>query len=382
VALRDVAIVGVHATEQAWRLPERTSMDLVLEAALGAIADAGLLPGDVDGAALDWPGPGGVPGEASSWARVLRRELAWTSDGMLDTAGTRGVLKAAAAISAGLCDVAVVGGGQSGMFAGRGPVSGGELEFTSVWGAYVVPVFALVAQRHMHEFGTTPEQLAQVAVTIRANGYTNPEAVMYGKPPVSVADVLGSRIVATPFHLLDCCIAAEGGAALVLTTLERARDLPNPPVAVLGGGMTFHEAAYANPPLYREVGRLGVDAARRAFGLAGVSVGDVDVFSLYDPNSFEIIRQVEVLGLCAEGEGGPFVEGGYLALDGAHPVNPDGGCLSYAWNGTQQMTLKVMECVRQLRGTAVHQVPKAEVAVASNAGSGAAHYELIVLGRA
>jgi acetyl-CoA acetyltransferase len=266
--------------------------------------------------------------------------------------------------------------------ADNSPVGAGvPLEFTDVWGSYVVAQFALVAARHMHEFGTTSRQLAEVAATIRNNGTTNPEAMMYGRGPYTAEDVLASRIVATPFHLLDCCIVGEGGAAIVVTTQERARDLPHPPVAVLGGAMEYHQAAYANPALYREVGQIGRRAAARSYAMAGVTPGDVDVFCLYDPNSFEVIRQLEALGLCAEGEGGPLAAGGAIAVDGKHPVNPDGGCLAYAWNGTQQMTLKVTEAVRQLRRTAVHQVDGAELAVVGTAGSGAQHYEAAVLGR-
>jgi acetyl-CoA acetyltransferase len=377
---RQPVIVGVHATEQALSLPHRDAMDLAVEAVTGAIADAGLRPSDVDGAQVDWPGPGGVPGEGSSWARLLG-DLRWTSDAMLDNAGSRGLLKAAAAVSAGLADTVVVGGCRL-VSRGGGPVGAGTpLEFTDVWGSYVVAQFALVAARHMHRFGTTPRQLAEVAATIRTNGSTNPEAMMYGRGPYTADDVLASRMVATPFHLLDCCIVGEGGGALVVTTAERARDLRHPPVAVLGGGMEYHQAAYANPALYREVGMIGRDAAARAFGTAGVGPADVDVFSLYDPNSFEVIRQLEALGVCDEGEGGPLVESGAIAVGGKYPVNPDGGCLSYAWNGTQQMTLKVVEAVRQLRGSAVHQVAGAEVAVVGNAGSGAQHYEMSVLGR-
>lgn len=167
----------------------------------------------------------------------------------------------------------------------------------------------------------------------------------------------------------------------MVTTAERARDLPHQPIAVLGGGMEYHQAAYANPALHREVGQLGRDAASRAYAMAGIGPHDVDVFSLYDPNSFEIIRQLEILGLCGEGEGGPLAASGAIAVGGKHPVNPDGGCLAYAWNGTQQMTLKVVEAVRQLRGSAVHQVEGAELAVVGNAGSGAQHYEMSVLGR-
>jgi len=114
--------------------------------------------------------------------------------------------------------------------------------------------------------------------------------------------------------------------------------------------------------------------------MAGITVDEIDVFNLYDPNAFEIIRQLETLGLCAEGEGGPFVEAGHIRLGGKHPVNPDGGCLAYAWNGTQQMTLKVIECVRQIRGTATNQLADVRLAVAASAGSAAGHYEITVLG--
>lgn len=381
MSLSDVAVVGVYATEQG-RLPHRTGLDLAQEAVFGAIADAGLTPGDVDGVAADWPGPGGSPGEPGSWARVFGRNLAWVSDGMLDTSGSRGLLKAAAAIDAGLCDVVVVGGGMAGQFARGGSVGPGlsPLEFTDVWGAYVVPLFALIATSHMHEFGTTAEQISTVAATVRNNGHVNPEAVMYGRGPYTVADILASPMLASPLHRLHICLAAEGGAAMVLAHIDRARDLKHRPVRVLGGGLEFSGAPYVDPPQYRTVGRLGADAAGRALRQAGIDVTDVDVFNLYDPNAFEIIRQIEVLGLCGEGEGGPFVESGHIALDGPQPVNPDGGCLSYAWNGTQQMTLKVIECVRQLRGQAVNQVPDARLALAATAGSAAGHYEISVLG--
>lgn len=381
---RDVAIVGVHATEQAWRLPNRTSFDLALESLDGALADAGLDRKDVDGVAVDWAGPGGIRDEPASWARVLGRDIAWTSDGFLDNAGTRGVAKAAAAISAGLCEVAVVGGGRTANRATGAPVAAnrfGEIEFTDVWGAYVLPMFALVATRHMYEFGTTPHQLGTVAATIRNLGYSNPEAVMFGKPPITPEDVLASRMVASPFHLLDCCIAAEGGAAIVLTSAERARDLRQPPVSVLGAGMQFQFAPYSTPPLYRDIRELGVGAARRAFSNAGVTVDDLDVITVYDANSFEVLRQLEVLGICGEGEGGPYVEDVGIGLDAPLPVNPDGGCLAHSWNGTQQQTLKVNELVRQLRGTAVHQVAGARIGLAANAGTGAGHLELLIVGR-
>lgn len=387
MALRDVALVGIAPTKQARRLEDVTELDLVLGALDDALADAGLTRDDVDGVCLEWPGPGGIPGngpfdagDASSWARALGHDLAWVSDGMLDTAGAKGVLKAATAVAAGLCEVAVVGGAQSGAFSGAVDVPV-KLEFTDVWGAYVVPVFGLVAARHMHEFGTTSAQLAEVAVSIRNLGYRNPEAVMFGKDPIGVDDVLNSRMIASPFHLLDLCVNAEGGGVVVLTSAERARDLRQPPVSILGGGMQFHEAPYKNPPLYREIGRIGEAAVQRAYAMAGIGPADLDVMAVYDPNTFEVIRQLEVFGICREGEGGPYVSDVGIGLDSPLPVNTDGGLLSYAWNGTQHMTLRVIELVRQLRGTAVHQVDGASVGLAANAGSGASHQELLILGR-
>lgn len=381
VALNEVAVVGVYATQQARRIPDKSSFDLCLESLDGALADAGLSRADVDGMAVEWPGPGGIAGDISSWARVLGHDLSWVSEGFMDNSGARGVLKAAAAISGGLCEVAVVGGAQTGMFS-SGPVQLDlTLEFTDLWDAYVVPMFALVAARHMYEYGTTAEQLATVAVSIRNLGYTNPEAVMFGKPAITVDDVLSSRMIASPFHMLDLCINAEGGGAVVLTSVDRARDLRQPAVTVLGGGTQLHQAPYKNPPLYRDVGQVGGAAMRRALGQAGLTVADLDVLSLYDPNSFEIIRQLEALGVCAIGEGGAYVEDVGIGLGSPLPVNPDGGLLSYAWNGLQHQTLRVVELVRQLRGTAVHQVDGARTGLAANAGSAPGHQSIIVLGR-
>jgi acetyl-CoA acetyltransferase len=242
-------------------------------------------------------------------------------------------MRAAAAISYGICDVAVVGGGRAGVQATSGsnaPLSGASLgrEFLDVWAASSLLRFALVAQRHMQLFGTTSGQLARIAAGIRNNGHVNPEAVMFGKGPYTVADVLASRLVTTPFHLLDICIMSEGGAAVVLTAADRAPDLRHRPVAILGGSAEYVDAPQPDVPTYERVGRVGAGAARRALASAEVDVHDIDVFGLYDPNSFEVLRQFELLGLCEEGEGGAFAETGSFELGGKHPVNPDGGLLS------------------------------------------------------
>src|SRR5262249_20206459 len=151
---------------------------------------------------------------------------------------------------------------------------------------------------HMHLYGTRPEQLAAVAATIRTHGARNPSAVMGNRPPVTVEDVLGSRMVADPFHLLDCSITSEGGCGVVLTTAERAADLDAPALHLLGGGLEKMGQGYTTVPEWDRHGRVGAGAAKRAFGQAGLTQSDVDVCELYDPFSFEIIRQLEVFGFC------------------------------------------------------------------------------------
>ncbi|MGX7727824.1 thiolase family protein [Rhodococcus sp. 2H158] len=382
MSLENVVIAGVHATPQAKQLPGRTSTDLALEAIHGALADAGLGIDDVDGIAVEWLGDGGLRGhDGASWARLLGRPMAWTSDGMFDSSGPRGILKAAAAIQAGLCSVAVVGGGQVARRVGSEPIGVSEvLEFTDHTGAYVMSQFALVAQRHMHEFGTTPEQLATIAATIRNHGHVNPEAVMFGRGPYTAEDVLASRMISTPLHLLDCCLVAEGGAAVVLTSAERAADLDSTPVRILGGGMHVTDPHYTQPPRLERTGWLGQSAIDRAFRMADCTPADIDAFMLYDATSFEVLRQVEMLGLCERGEGGAYCTPDTIGLGGSTPVNPDGGLLSHSWLGAQQMTLKVIEAVRQLRGTAVNQVADVELAMAGASASATHHYECVVLG--
>lgn len=384
--LRDVVIAGVYASQQARLIEDRTPMQLAIEVIRGALDDAGMAMDEVDGIAVDWPGPGGAPGDFGSWARYFGGSLNWIGESLFSTAGVRGLAQAAAAIATGQCDTIVMGGGMAGTEARKrfATVSAGSArEFFDCWGAYVAPAFALIAQRHMHEFGTRPEHLAEVAATIRNNGSLNPEAVMFGKGPYSIEDVLSSPMISTPFHLLDICLVAQGGAGMVLTSRERARDLPGKSVSILGIAQEIHDGIYVHPPVYRADGRLGKNALERAFGMAGLAPADVDVFCLYDPNSFEIIRQLELLGLCSEGEGGPFVAEGSIRRDGPHPVNPEGGCLSYSWNGVQQMTLKIVECVRQLRGDAGNrQIQGASIALATVGGPGAHKFEAGVFGLA
>lgn len=380
---RQAAIVGLHVTKQARRLEGRKPLDLLMEAANGALADAAIDPRDVDGAAIAWPGPGGIPNEVGSWARFFKSPLAFTMEHWSDTSGARGILKAAAAIEAGLCDTVVLGSGTAGEFESGSVGVGDGIEFADVYGSTAMAQFALVMRRYMHEYGVGPEPFAHVAATIRNHGHVNPEAVMFGAGPYSIADVLASPLIASPLHRLECALVAEGACAIVMTTLERARDLPNTPILVLGGGMEFHGAAYANPPTLNDVGMLGRDAVRRTFGLAGTTPNDVDVFCLYDAVAFEVVRQFEMLGFCKPGEGAAFTAGDRLTRAGECPTNLDGGILSHSWIGTGQLTLKAVECTRQLRhACGDRQVDGAELALATNAGAGARHIEMALFGRA
>jgi acetyl-CoA acetyltransferase len=174
-------------------------------------------------------------------------------------------------------------------------------------------------------------------------------------------------MIADPFHLLDCSLTTEGGAGLVITSIERSRDLPGPKAYLLGGADETRGTGYARPPLLEDWGWVGEHAAKRAFGMAGITPFDVDVCELYDPFSFEIIHQFEAFGFCAKGEGGEFVMDGRIRPGGQFPICTDGGLLSFSHNGQVQMLQRVIEAVHQVRGTAgERQVPGARTALASN----------------
>jgi acetyl-CoA acetyltransferase len=312
----------------------------------------------------------------------------------LDAIGIRGVLNAAAAIQAGLCETVLVGaavatgltipaGVPDGAASPRGasPAIAG-LEFVDPFGADLTGRLALTARRHMHDYGTTSEQLAEVAVAIRNHGHENPEAMMFGRGPYSVADVIASPMIADPLHRLDLALTGEGACALVMTGAARARRLTATPVSVLSGAMSFSDGPHWSPSLLRDEGMLGRARPMRAYEDAGIGPDDVDLLSVYDATSFEVIRTLEMLGFCEEGEGGPFVEGGALARGGRLPTNTDGGLLAHGFAVTAQLLMKVVEAVRQLRGACgPRQVAGAELAVCTNGVASAHHVEALVLGR-
>ena len=377
--LHDVVIAGAYNTRQAKVLEGETSLSITADAVRGAMADAGIVPADVDGVAI-------MSGYARNmipqyWVHVLGGNACWTGNhGMT---GIGAVIEAATAIASGLCSTVVVANGQAGAYrehSATAPWTRPSNEFTECWGMYTAVEFALIAQRHMHLYGTKPEQLAEVAATIRNHGHRNPEAVYRGRGPFTPDDILASRMVADPFHLLDCAMTAEGASALVLARADRAHDLARPAVHLLGGALERRGLGYIMAPIWDEVGYVGREAARKSFTMAGLGPAQVDVCEFYDPFSFEIIRQFEAFGFCKEGEGGPFVMDGRLTLSGEYPTCTDGGTMSFSHPGTAQLLQKIVSAARQVRGDHPNQVPGARVAMATNGGAGALFTDVLIVG--
>lgn len=382
-SLHQVAIVGVSTSEQRRQL-ERTALSACLDAALGAIADAGLDLKDIDGIAGRWPGPGGTvmhPGSLD-WATLLGIPVRWVQDTYPQ--GVPAVLDAAAAIAAGLCNTVLIVGGQAAIRDDTAKVAAytrPDNEFIAPWGAFTAVHFALLAQQYLQRYPESRQGSAEAAAAIRNRGHANPEAVMFGRGPYSAEDILAASMITSPFTLLDLCLATEGAAAMVLTRRDIARDT-RAPVWLLGGGCDWHKQQYVDPPRYEEVWTVGSDAAERAYRMADVTPQDIDVAQLYDINSFEVLRQLEVLGFCKPGEASGFVRDVGLGADGGLPVNTDGGLMSYSHIGWGGPTLKIVEAVHQLRHEAGdRQVNDARLALATGAGSGAQYHNVVILGK-
>jgi acetyl-CoA acetyltransferase len=378
---RDVAIAGVYNTRQARRIEGEDSYSLAVEGALGALADAGIGVDEVDG----------IAGQFAA-DMVLGARMGPCSR-KLSTHGIPTVLEAASMIAFGECEVVVIGAGGAALYTERSataPWTRPSNELVAGYGLFTAAEFALMARRHMLTYGTTAEQMATAAATVRNNGHVNPEAVYCGRGPFTAADILASRMVADPFHLLECAMTSEGGCGLVLTTAARARDAAKQPAWILGGAGDTYGPAYVVPPVWDmrgndddiPAGYVGRRAAQKCFALAGLGPDDVDVAELYDPFSFEIIRQLEAFGFCGDGEGGAFVEDGNIDAGGRIPITTDGGTMSYSHAGLNvQMLQRVIRGVQQLRGEcASGQVAGAQVALCSNGGSGALFNDVMLLG--
>jgi acetyl-CoA acetyltransferase len=363
-------------------VPGRSALELQREAALAALADAGLTLADVDGLLTtpirveQWAMPVGMVAQGLG----IRPGYLATLD-VAGASGTAMVHHAMMAVATGQATTVLCVGGQNQLtnvsrdatVAQLASVGWAHPEYEAPYGPLIPTLYALVAQRHMHEYGTTPEQMAEVAVAIRGHAALNPLA--YKREPVTVADVLGSRMITSPLHLLDCAIVTDGAAAFVVTSRT---GLKKKPVKVLGQGYGFTHAYIGE---HDDIATTGaVQSGRDAFRMAGVTPADIDVAELYDCFTITVIAELEDLGFCPKGEGGRFVEGGRIRLGGGLPVTTHGGLLSAVHPGLAGGMFHVVEAVRQLRGECgARQVKDAELALAhGNGGIIGIHCTLIL----
>jgi acetyl-CoA C-acetyltransferase len=364
---RQAAVVGVYEHPSRYA-PDKSMFQIMAESIRGALDDAGLTIKDVDGVCAAGMGMGamGVVGFCDYMNLTPNFVDATNIGGSSFVAHTA---HAAAAIYAGLCDVAVVAYGSTAasqrVAIGTGGGGGGDPcdQYEFPFGPTTVGAYAMIAQRHMHDYGTKPEQLAEIAVTMRHHASMNPAAKY--RDPITVDDVLSSRVISSPLHLLDCCIISDGGGALVITSAERARDLKKKPAYILGVGETVRHAARGQRDFLEIAAH---QSGRLAFERAGVAHKDIDMAMVYDSFTITVLTTLENLGFCKRGEGGAFVSGGRLRYDGALPLNTDGGGLSSNHPGMRGIFL-VIEAVKQLRGECgPRQVKDCKIALAHGTG--------------
>ncbi len=358
------AIVGAAETTELGVIPDSSQLGLHADAALNTLADAGLTPADIDGVATSGESPVAV-------AHYLGITPTW-----VDSTSVGGcsfmlhVRHAASAINEGLCTTVLITHGESGRSrVGRGgfgrAASSLSGQFEMPYGPVGPPtLFTLPALRYMFEYGLSHEELAMVAVIQREWAGRNPRASF--RDPISVDDVLESRMIAYPFHLLECCLVTDGGGALILVSAERAGDFEAPPIWLLGGGesvetpMISQMADFTTSRAFRVSGR-------KAFEEAGITTDDVDHLMIYDAFAHLPIFGLEDLGFVGRGEAGKFIWERNIAPGGVLPLNTNGGGLSYMHSGQYGM-YALQESVRQLRGTAAAQVPGAQISVAHGVG--------------
>jgi acetyl-CoA acetyltransferase len=383
-SLRGSAAIAGVATYGCGETPGFTDMELLARSARAAVADAGLKMSDIDGLCT-------ASASAAMWAMPVVEYLG-LNPRYIDSTMLGGssfiahLLPAMQALRSGQCNAVLVcyGSAQRSAAYGRKEIGASRrfLDPQPYEHPYepMMPVsaYALAASRHMHEFGTTREQLAQVAVAARAWAGLNPEAFM--REPLTVQDVLASRMVADPLSVRDCCLVTDGGGAYVLVRADRARDLPRKPVYVLGNATAVWNRQISSMP------DLTVTAAsqsgREAFAMAGLAPKDMDVVQLYDAFTINTLLFLEDLGFCPKGDGGRFVEEGAIAPGGNLPVNTNGGGLSCVHPGMYGI-FALIEAVRQLRGdTGERQVAGAQTALAHGNGGMLSSQATAILGTA
>jgi len=390
---RQAAIVGIHEYPSRDVEGRVSPLQIKAASARAALADAGLNWSDVD-ALYDAGEAGGMAGLAMSEYFGIRPRV-------IDTTAVGGssyeyhAAHARRDIAAGKARVALLTYGSTAHSAaqaiGTGARGGGRLpadNMEAFVGATLVSIYATVAQRHMHQYGTTPEQLAEISVATRYHAMRNPEAVQAMTDlefvdirETTVEDVVNSRMIADPLHLLECCMISDGGGAVVIAAPEVARDCAKAPVWILGSG---EATAYPQPGADITVS-AGARSGPEAFGEAGVTPAEIDVAMIYDSFSITVLTLLEDLGFCAKGEGGAWVSGGRLRFDqpGGPALNTDGGGLSSNHPGMRGIFL-LIEAARQLRGESCSQVADARLAVAHGNGGmlGSRHCAgTVILGR-
>jgi len=359
-----VAIVGAAETTELGKIPDLSQIQLHADAALNTLADAGLQAKDIDGVATAGESPIAI-------AHYLGIEPRWVDGSSVGGCSFMlHVRHAAAAIEAGYADTILITHGESGRSGvGRGGGGGGRAslpaQFEGPYGGMgPTTMFTIGVLRYMKQYGMTHEQLAMVAVVQREWAGMNPRASF--RDPITVEDVMNSRMIAYPFHLFECCLVTDGGGALIMTKAERAKDFPNKPVYILGSGESVEA------PMVSQMKDLTSSQAFRIAGgealrSAGISHDDVDHLMVYDAFAHLPIWGLEDLGFCERGEAAGFIEDGNTRPGGKLPLNTNGGGLSYMHSGMYGM-YALQESVRQMRGTAPAQVPNAEISVCLGVG--------------
>ena len=378
-----VAIVGMGETPVG-ALPERGSTELSAEAARLALNDAGLTKADVDGLITcnPWVEPHLYHAEMfSEYMQIFPRFCMTLNAGGATT--LTAVLRAASAITTGVCDTVLMTHGDN----PRTGMSGVETlakmtttmnpQFELPYGVPLTNGYAMAGRAHMHEYGTTAAHFAQVAVSARNHASLNPAAEM--RDPISIDDVLNSRVVADPLHALDCSLWSDGGGAVIIVAAERAADFPNKPVFFLGCGEAhWHEHLFQARSLTTTAAS---ESGPRAYQMAGVGPKDLDFAQVYDCFTPVLLMELEDLGFCPKGEGGPFVENGNIELHGTIPVNTHGGLLSHSHTGHPGSMFALTEAVTQLRGNGgERQVSGAEVGLVHGQGGVMSSHATLILG--
>ena len=379
-----VAIVGAADTEVG-KVSEVSATGLCVEAARRALSDAGITKDQVDGLVTCNSMAEPYMYHAEAMAEYLQIFPRYCMSVGAGGGTTFSILHhAASAIATGVCDTVLISMADSlrtGLSREQAMIlqsSTGHPQFEIPYGATVPAYYALIACAHMDAYGTTAEQLAAVAVSARKHAALNDNAQM--RENISVEDVLSSRMIADPLHLLDCSLVSDGGAAVVLTSAERANDFPHSPVHVLGVGEGHgHEHISQAQSL---TSSAAVESGRRAFEMAGLGPGDIDVAEIYDCFTPVVLIELEDLGFCNKGEAGAFVEAGETALNGSLPMNTHGGLLSHCHPGNPGSMFALTEAVTQLRHNAgARQVKNAEVALVHAQGGIMSSHATLILGR-